>query len=428
MGKDIFISYRRQGGEHLALLMYHQLRHDGYSVFLDVESLRKGKFDEALYTRIEECRDFILILPPHALDRCANPDDWVRQEIECAIRENKNIVPIMMEGFDNWPESLPETISVVSKFNGLKNHQGYFADMIRKLEKGFLESEPQTEKPAAPDLEEGEETAFLTKCKACGSTDVSCADPLPGIVVMLRALRKAIRLWLILAMVVFILAATLGNGAAVQWENTRILGISLGFLDKFLILRVLEFRPESLLHFFVVLAALLAMGNKIYQYTEVPPILEKETMSRTVSITCRKCDSKRRIRVPASLLPYERNEKSTARLGRHIFLGVTFLLAICYEVLQSINIFKDSTDKFIPILMMLALLAAVIYSRVNKLSRYLNAIPEKTFLDFLRHDFPMYEEDEPEETKKYYTVEPLEKPDLKLLRKRKQNEKQDSSE
>ena len=49
MSYQIFISYRRDGGDMLAQLLFDRLTHLGFSVFYDVESLRSGKFNEALY-------------------------------------------------------------------------------------------------------------------------------------------------------------------------------------------------------------------------------------------------------------------------------------------------------------------------------------------------------------------------------------------
>ena len=79
---DIFISYRRDGGESTAKILRDKLSELGYQVFFDVESLRSGDFNTRLYTVIEECQDFLLVLSPGALDRCRNEDDWVRLEIE----------------------------------------------------------------------------------------------------------------------------------------------------------------------------------------------------------------------------------------------------------------------------------------------------------------------------------------------------------
>ena len=73
---DIFISYRRDGGEFLGKSLYDKLTDAGYRVFFDVESLRSGKFNTQLYQVIAECQDFILLLPKGALDRCiTDPGD-----------------------------------------------------------------------------------------------------------------------------------------------------------------------------------------------------------------------------------------------------------------------------------------------------------------------------------------------------------------
>lgn len=142
--KDIFISYRREGGEFLASLLYQRLTSDGYSVFLDVESLRSGKFNEQLFRVIEECTDFLLILPPNGLDRCVHPDDWVRLEIEHAVDLGKNIVPVMMRGFE-WPDVLPEKLQGIPLENGVTANTELFDGVIARLEQKLLRSEVQAQ-------------------------------------------------------------------------------------------------------------------------------------------------------------------------------------------------------------------------------------------------------------------------------------------
>ena len=127
---NIFLSYRRDGGEALAEILYIKLTELGYDVFYDKESLRSGKFEPKLYTEIERCSDFVLILPPGGLDRCLdNEDDWVRCEIRHAIACGKNIVPIIMRGF-SFPDQqdLPEDIRSVSGFNGVPFENMEFID------------------------------------------------------------------------------------------------------------------------------------------------------------------------------------------------------------------------------------------------------------------------------------------------------------
>ncbi len=139
---DIFISYRRDGGFEAADSIYQRLKSAGYSVFLDVEQLNSGKFNTKLLAVIEQCKDFIIVLPPMALDRCVNDDDWVRQEVEHAIKSGKNIVPIMLRGFQ-WPEAdeLPESMRELPNFNGISaSDHNVFVENIERLKKNFLVS------------------------------------------------------------------------------------------------------------------------------------------------------------------------------------------------------------------------------------------------------------------------------------------------
>ena len=71
---QVFISYRRDGGEDLARNIKDRLSAKGFKVFFDVEALRSGDFNEALFQKIEECQDVLVILPHGGLDRCDNED------------------------------------------------------------------------------------------------------------------------------------------------------------------------------------------------------------------------------------------------------------------------------------------------------------------------------------------------------------------
>lgn len=137
---DIFISYRRDGGESTAKTLRDRLASLKYRVFFDVESLRSGDFNTALFSVIEECRDFLLILSPGALDRCKNDNDWVRMEIEHALKHNLNIIPVMLRGFE-FPEELPPSIEAIRYRNGLEPNYQFFDAFIEKLQT-FLASKP----------------------------------------------------------------------------------------------------------------------------------------------------------------------------------------------------------------------------------------------------------------------------------------------
>ena len=135
MGKvtyDIFISYRRDGGDTLAQLVYDRLTDRGYKVFLDVESLRSGKFNEKLLEVIDQCKDVVVILPPGALERCRNEGDWLYLEISHALKARKNIIPVMMKGFE-WTQDIPENLQELQNFNGIRDSKEYFDAVIDKM-------------------------------------------------------------------------------------------------------------------------------------------------------------------------------------------------------------------------------------------------------------------------------------------------------
>ena len=142
---QIFISYRREGGGALAHLIYDRLLQKNYRVFLDVESLRSGMFNIALYKKIEECKDFIIVLPKNSLNRCVDPEDWVRLEIEHALELKKNMIPIMMRNF-KFPETLPDSLKTLPKYNGVEASMELFDGTMAKI-MGMLISKPDPSFP-----------------------------------------------------------------------------------------------------------------------------------------------------------------------------------------------------------------------------------------------------------------------------------------
>ena len=139
---DIFISYRRSSYD-TANLIATRLKSAGYSVFFDMETLRSGKFNEQLYDAIDNCKDFIVVLPPNALDRCVNEDDWVRLEVCHAMEKGKNVIPVMLNGF-TWPEPMPEGMENLRDCQALTASSiEYFDLAMERLQKQYLQSKPR---------------------------------------------------------------------------------------------------------------------------------------------------------------------------------------------------------------------------------------------------------------------------------------------
>lgn len=132
MKYDVFICYRREGGDTLAQLIYDRLNSRGYKIFLDIEGLQSGKFNEKLFEVINGCKDVIVILSPGALDRCCTEDDWVYLELSHALEERKNVIPVLMKGFQ-WPETPPKGLEELQNYNGLQDSKEYFDAVIERL-------------------------------------------------------------------------------------------------------------------------------------------------------------------------------------------------------------------------------------------------------------------------------------------------------
>ncbi|XP_074101883.1 sterile alpha and armadillo motif isoform X2 [Cotesia typhae] len=135
---DVFVSYRRSNGSQLASLLKVHLQLRGFSVFLDVERLEAGKFDNNLLQSIKQAKHFLLVLTTDALGRCINDDegkDWVHREIVAALQSQCNIIPII-DNFQ-WPqvEELPEDMRAVCHFNGVRWIHDYQDACVDKLER-----------------------------------------------------------------------------------------------------------------------------------------------------------------------------------------------------------------------------------------------------------------------------------------------------
>jgi hypothetical protein len=140
---DVFVSYRRSNGSQLASLLKVHLHLRTFTVFIDVERLEAGKFDNNLLQSIRQAKNFLLVLTPNALDRCIGDvecKDWVHREIVAALQSNCNIIPII----DNFqwpePEELPEDMRAVCHFNGVRWIHDYQDACVDKLER-FMRGE-----------------------------------------------------------------------------------------------------------------------------------------------------------------------------------------------------------------------------------------------------------------------------------------------
>ena len=117
----------------MARLVRDSLQERGFNVFMDVEDLKSGQFNEALLLEIEKATDVVVILSARSLERCSVEGDWLRWELRHAIECEKNVVPVAMRGFA-WPaQSLPEELKKLPYYQGVEPSHALFGASIDKL-------------------------------------------------------------------------------------------------------------------------------------------------------------------------------------------------------------------------------------------------------------------------------------------------------
>jgi tetratricopeptide (TPR) repeat protein len=140
--KTVFISYRRTD-QYIARSVYEHLTRNGYNCFLDYLSINSGDWLQVILNQVRARAHFLLILTPSTLERCVNQDDILRQEIEQAVRERRNIVSLLFENADlgkMGPYLASPELKALLKYNALPvpEHGRYFDDAMRYIRQDFL--------------------------------------------------------------------------------------------------------------------------------------------------------------------------------------------------------------------------------------------------------------------------------------------------
>jgi len=140
--KTVFVSYRRTD-ESWGLAVFQDLTQHGYDVFIDYDGIASGNFETVILENIRTRPHFLVLLTPTALERCRDPKDWMRREIEAALDSRRNIVPLMLEGFDFGTPAIASQLTgklvALKEYNGLEIPKGrFFSSEMERLRNKFL--------------------------------------------------------------------------------------------------------------------------------------------------------------------------------------------------------------------------------------------------------------------------------------------------
>ena len=147
MPYDIFISYKRKSLP-TANNLYYRLTTRGYFTFFDLEEMGRDNFNTQLLNYIENAKDVFVILEEGALDGCKQENweekDWFCHEIAFALEKKKNIIPILLNGYQMPSQDFfPDRLKELSLKNAPEFNFSFFEAYLDKLiEKDYLLSKP----------------------------------------------------------------------------------------------------------------------------------------------------------------------------------------------------------------------------------------------------------------------------------------------
>jgi uracil-DNA glycosylase len=183
----IFINYRRADTEgYVGRLYDHLVQHfRPDDIFMDVSSIEPGQdFAQVLEDAVSACDIFLAMIGPHWLTlvdedserRLDQWNDFVRIEIESALKHNKLVIPVLVGGVKMpKPDSLPETIKLLSRRNAIElSHQRFSYDVQKLIEtvKAALPAHPSFKKKTDPEvLYHKQEAIKAVRLDLVGATD-----------------------------------------------------------------------------------------------------------------------------------------------------------------------------------------------------------------------------------------------------------------
>ncbi len=139
--KTVFISYRRTNIPW-ALAIFQNLTQHGFDVFFDYSGTASGDFERVVLENIRARTHFLVLLTPSALEGCRDPRDWMRREIETALESHRNIVPLMLEGFDFGTPAIASqltgTLAPLRRYNAIVIPPEYFLEAMERLRDRYL--------------------------------------------------------------------------------------------------------------------------------------------------------------------------------------------------------------------------------------------------------------------------------------------------
>ena len=164
MSGQIFINYRRgdEPGFTQALLGRLEQAFPPDRIFIDVDNISPGEdFVQVLESQVEQCDTLLAVIGKGWLDatdergsrRLDDPNDFVRIEIESALKHGKRVIPVLVhDARMPRPDELPEALRPLARRNAIRlTHERFRSDvqgLVKALQQALKEIDERQEKQA----------------------------------------------------------------------------------------------------------------------------------------------------------------------------------------------------------------------------------------------------------------------------------------
>jgi tetratricopeptide (TPR) repeat protein len=95
--KRVFISYQRNYAKWVARAVRQALERRETDVFMDVEDIDSGRFENVILNQIGLCEHFIVLLTPDTARALGTEGDWVGRELQRALELERNVIPVLVD-------------------------------------------------------------------------------------------------------------------------------------------------------------------------------------------------------------------------------------------------------------------------------------------------------------------------------------------
>jgi len=117
----LFVSYRRRSWAFTQRLVEQLQQSLNADIFVDLTGVDESNFERAILRNLRASDAVLVVVSEHTFsNRIHEPNDWVRREIAEALRLNKPITLVAVDGlYPPPPDQLPDDIAAIGKMRGV---------------------------------------------------------------------------------------------------------------------------------------------------------------------------------------------------------------------------------------------------------------------------------------------------------------------